>query len=284
MINKAREWVIRQLTLGHFSTRADVVRRSAVLAGKVAIAALCVNLAMEGTMAEFGLLPYKFSDSIRMIFIMSPTVAFLVGSIAYMVVGFAIYDLTRERGELERLSRTDQLSGLANRRAFLDAFEIADRNGKALLVFDIDHFKSINDRFGHVGGDTAIVAVAGVLRSVFTVNATVARIGGEEFAVLICGRSLPEAMALGEIARMRVEALRLPHNGETISLTLSCGVTTLVPEDDFTSAFSRADGALYKAKQAGRNRVLPAVAGASGPAVASASELAEKRRFRGSAG
>ncbi len=284
MITRTREWVVRQLTLGHFSTRADVVYRSAVLAVKVGIAALCVNLAMEGTMAELGLLPYKFSESVGMIFLMSPTIGFIVGFVAYLVVGFAIYDLSRERGEFERLSRTDQLSGLANRRAFLDAFEIADRNGKALLVFDIDHFKSINDRFGHVGGDTVIVAVAEVLNSVFTVHARVARIGGEEFAVLICGRSLAEAMALGEIARMRVEALRLPHNGETISLTLSCGVTTLVPDDDFTSAFSRADGALYKAKQAGRNRVLPAVAGASGPAVASASELAERRRFRGAAG
>jgi diguanylate cyclase (GGDEF)-like protein len=283
MIAKTRDWVVRQLTLGHFSTRTDVVYRSAVLAVKVGIAALCVNLAMEATMAWLGLLPYKFSEAVKMIFIMSPSVAFLVGFVAYMVVGFAIYDLSRERGEFERLSRTDQLSGLSNRRAFLDTFEIADRKEKALLVFDIDHFKAINDRFGHSAGDLVIVSVAEVLSSVFTLHARAARIGGEEFAVLLCDRSLAEAMALAEIARMRVEALRLPHEDETITLTMSCGVTTLLPEEGFTSAFSRADRALYKAKHGGRNSVVPAPVAGSAPA-AVAPEPPERRQHRGIAG
>ncbi len=279
MIGRVREWVIRQLTLGHFSTRSDVVWRAATLAAKVGILALCINLAMEATMAQFDLLPYPFSDAVKMIFIMSPTISFMIGFVAYLVVGFAIYDLSRERSEFETLSRTDQLSGLANRRSFLESFQECDRQGKALLVFDVDHFKTINDRYGHAAGDLVIIAVAGILTKVFSARARVARVGGEEFAVLVCDRGIAEAMALGEMVRLRVEALRVPYEGEDITVTISGGVTTLVMEDSFTSAFSRADRALYKAKYQGRNRILPAPPSGDEPSPAEDVEM-PRRRFR----
>lgn len=279
MIGSLREWVIRQLTLGHFSTRSDVVWRAATLAAKVGILALCIHLAMEATMAQFGLLPYPFSDSVKMIFIMSPTISFMIGFVAYLLVGFAIYDLSRERSEFELLSRTDQLSGLANRRAFLETFDECDRQGKALLVFDVDHFKTINDRYGHAAGDLVIVAVAGILAKVFSGRARVARVGGEEFAVLLCDCGLAEAMALGEVVRMRVEALRVAYEGEEITVTISGGVSTLTMEDSFTSAFSRADRALYRAKHQGRNQILPAPAVAEEPSLVDEGAL-QRRRFR----
>ena len=259
MTGKMREWIVRQLTLGHFATRKDVVRRSAILAAKISLLALGLNLGLEALMGEMGLLPYAFSDSVKMIFIMSPTISFTVGMIAYMVVGFAIYDLSRERAAYQQLSVTDQLSGLANRRAFLDAVEHCDRDNKVLLLFDVDHFKAINDTYGHPAGDAAIIAVADVLRAVFTQDAMKARIGGEEFAVLLANRSLAEGMALAELVRMRIEASKLRHLGDDITFTISGGVTELVEGDGFTCAFSRADRALYTAKKNGRNRIVPAV-------------------------
>lgn len=285
MIGKTRDWIVGQLMFGRFSTRSDVVIRAVVLAAKIALLALAVNLGIEALMGYLGLLPYPFSQSVPMIFIMSPLIAFPVGFVAYLVIGFAIYDLSRERSEFERLSMTDQLSGLANRRSFLDTFERCDREGTSLLVFDIDHFKRINDRFGHAAGDQVIVAVADVLASVFTSKARNARIGGEEFAVLLCGRSVAEAMALGEIARMRVEALRPVLGDEKRTVTMSGGLTALVPEDDFNSAFSRADTALYKAKADGRNRVAVSLKGepASLPSGVEATGV-DRRGLRGAAG
>ncbi|WP_158285786.1 GGDEF domain-containing protein [Pseudohoeflea suaedae] len=276
MIAKVRGWIVRQLTLGHFATRKDVVRRSVILAAKISLLALCLNVVLEAFMAEMGLLPYAFADALKTIFILSPTISFIIGTTAYMVVGFAIYDLSRERAAYEQMSFTDELSGLANRRAFLDAVEECDRQDKVLILFDVDHFKVINDTYGHPAGDAAIIVVADVLRAVFTRDAIKARIGGEEFAVLLANRSLAEGMALAELARMRIEALKLELPGGQINFTISGGVTDLIEGDGFTCAFSRADRALYAAKRNGRNRIVPAL-----PVADEAFDLAEDARHTG---
>ncbi len=174
--------------------------------------------------------------------------------------------LTRRNSELDELALRDVLTGLANRRAY-ERWRMATWSAAAeanapigLLVLDIDNFKLYNDAFGHQEGDGCLRDIARCL-SVQLRGTTdmVARVGGEEFAVLLPGASLDATCAVAERLRQAVEALGLPHaSGSTHRVvTISCGAGSLVacsgrtPED----LFREADRALYTAKKAGRNRV-----------------------------
>nr|WP_282452719.1 GGDEF domain-containing protein [Lysobacter sp. CAU 1642] len=156
----------------------------------------------------------------------------------------------------------DQLTGLANRRYFRaemeKAFSAARGLGEVgLVVLDVDHFKHINDRFGHPAGDRVLAAVGGVLRRHAPPPALPGRIGGEEFAVLLPGHGKERAVKVAETLREALQAQTLDEQGEPIPVTASFGVTCLEPGDAAADElYSRADGALYEAKRAGRNRVL----------------------------
>ncbi len=165
-------------------------------------------------------------------------------------------DVTVERdtmAERDREIATDTLTGIPNRRAALARSKDLRRrrNMTSVALFDIDHFKSVNDRFGHAKGDEVLCAVATTLAHQACGSDLVARWGGEEFLALV-GADLAGATALCERAREAVARLDIPGVGR---VTISVGVTTIT--DDFEAALERADAALYRAKAGGRNRVEP---------------------------
>lgn len=176
-------------------------------------------------------------------------------------------EIERLREEVRRArheATVDALTGLANRRAFdqqLAACLVApqDTVGPCLLVGDIDHFKSINDTWGHGFGDHVLRAVAEVLRTLAPEDCLVARVGGEEFALLLPAAVLSDAQALAEKIRQRIGAARIRRQGsdETVArVTLSLGVVRHQPGETAHALVERADRALYAAKAAGRDRVV----------------------------
>lgn len=169
---------------------------------------------------------------------------------------------------LSLLARTDDLTGLPNRRrydeALAAAWDQAARSGTplSLLVVDADRFKRFNDRFGHHRGDEVLRAVAGCLRRILEPEGGVCcRIGGEEFAAILPGRDAAAARAAAERVRRAVVNLQIGHAPDvggvaTVSIGLACAVPG--PEGDPDALFAAADAALYAAKAAGRNRVRAA--------------------------
>lgn len=176
-------------------------------------------------------------------------------------------ELSADIERLRQLAETDPLTGLLNRRAFLDAagrqVAYAQRYSRQLsvVVADIDHFKTVNDRHGHAAGDRVIRDVAARLKSAARDTDLVARFGGEEFVVLLMESDIAACAAYAERARALIETSPVdldPSGGGVTraSVTISMGCAVFTGEDrDVQDAIDRADGALYSAKAAGRNRV-----------------------------
>lgn len=161
----------------------------------------------------------------------------------------------------EMLAATDPLTGIANRRVLFDRsvglLNEARRGGRPLsiVVLDIDHFKSVNDSFGHAAGDAVIRAVADVV-SAHAGTGVAARLGGEEFAILLPGTSAERAAQHSETIRRAVAALEIPQcPGREISVSLGVAQADPDVEPTIHLALERADHALYRAKEAGRDRV-----------------------------
>lgn len=177
-------------------------------------------------------------------------------------IGLAVGNL-RLREELRRQALVDALTGLNNRRWFdLDwkarvARHTRGGGGFALLLIDVDHFKSVNDRFGHDAGDRVLCEIGKALRRTARDGDAVARFGGEEFAMLLSTTVPREALAAGERVRRAVGALQIPlGEGEPPAITVSIGVAVYPANGaDETEMFQRADEALYEAKHQGRNQV-----------------------------
>jgi diguanylate cyclase len=176
-------------------------------------------------------------------------------------------EVERLRGELELvqgLALCDPLTGLLNRRGFEQQQQrLCGKSaaGFTVLIIDIDHFKAINDAHGHLLGDRVIAAIANVLRSCVGERGPIARMGGEEFAVLLSHTSSAGGVELAERIRSNVQhgKIRRADTDETIgNVTVSLGVASCGENEQFESMFARADGALYQSKTAGRNRVTVA--------------------------
>lgn len=164
--------------------------------------------------------------------------------------------------EIYRLVTSDGLTGLANRRAFLDAlareFSRATRYRRplSLLMIDIDHFKDINDSFGHLAGDATLRQLGTLLRANLRRDDTIGRLGGEEFAVLLPEIDLAGARLTGDKLRRLVASKPFEYEGAQMPMSISVGVVTREHGDaDAESLMRRADDLLYAAKRAGRNRV-----------------------------
>jgi diguanylate cyclase (GGDEF)-like protein len=185
-----------------------------------------------------------------------------------MVLGFLCL-LTRYRDNVQRLSLQyeilekvaflDALTGLYNRRRIYEVMEqqleLSGRYGTpfCIALLDIDHFKRINDTFGHLKGDEILQQVATVLRSHLRNVDKLGRWGGEEFLLVLPQASLEEGIAAAERSRQTIE-VQVSVEGRAV--TLSCGVTQYLPDDEINVFLQRADDALYKAKEQGRNRVV----------------------------
>jgi diguanylate cyclase (GGDEF)-like protein len=164
--------------------------------------------------------------------------------------------------ELQKLSSTDRLTSLYNRGHWEEVLRLEHARhvrygtSAALVMFDIDHFKRVNDTYGHQCGDRVIQRVADVVRE-HTRDADIAgRYGGEEFAVLMPDTDKHGGAMFAERLRAAVEALDVMHEGESIHCTISLGVADMVrPIDDYKTLIERADQALYASKENGRNRV-----------------------------
>jgi diguanylate cyclase (GGDEF)-like protein len=163
-----------------------------------------------------------------------------------------------------RAATTDHLTGLPNRRAFLQgAVDLCSRQARkrepvTLMMFDLDHFKSINDRFGHAAGDEALKVFAQVLGTSMRASDIMGRLGGEEFAAIVPGNN-EIAAKIAERIRAGFEAAGQVIVGHTIGATVSIGAATVCnPIVDIDALINRADAALYDAKHSGRNRMCVA--------------------------
>ncbi|HEY4092972.1 MAG TPA: diguanylate cyclase [Luteibacter sp.] len=160
------------------------------------------------------------------------------------------------------LALTDPLTGLPNRLAYeqrMAALETDVREGRALAcigAFDIDHFKTINDSFGHAAGDAVLRIVGHTLASTLDGRAFVARYGGEEFAVVFAGLGTDAALVIARELCATVEGLAFHASQKRVKVTMSGGLTRFGAEELAATAFDRADRALYAAKRAGRNTCI----------------------------
>lgn len=192
-------------------------------------------------------------------------VAYAAAAAAQQQADQALHDLRQtqmqlvvQNGELERLAVTDQLTGLCNRMRLDQALgEERLRNqryasGFALLIIDVDHFKLVNDSFGHPVGDQVLIGIARTLRDSVREIDVVGRWGGEEFLVICREADLDGALVLAEKLRAAVHAHVFPGVGQK---SISIGVAMFQQGEELNTTLARADAALYRAKQEGRNRV-----------------------------
>jgi diguanylate cyclase (GGDEF)-like protein len=189
------------------------------------------------------------------------------GALEALVLSLGLADrslaLRRDRDQARRLADIDPLTGLHNRRAWSERLFALDealrREGQplSLLFLDLDHFKELNDRLGHEAGDAALRAMALAMRAELREQDEVGRYGGEEFVVALPGSDRAHALQAAERIRARLHQ-RAMHDPAGAMPTVSIGVATLEPGEDLPTLIKRADGAMYAAKAAGRNRVLQA--------------------------
>lgn len=239
-----------------------VFRASALtIVGAVVATAIAVTIA-----TVIGLLPaerwwfeLKISSGIAMI------VTALIAPIVISKFMNIAQQLRDAKAELQEQADTDYLTGLSNRRAFENDANrlIADAKQRevplSLICIDIDHFKSINDRYGHAGGDTMLRATARTIQSALARlpdgSYSFARMGGEEFSCLALDLPRNDMMALAESMRLACDALSVVHQGREIQATVSIGAAIMSHRDgDLDQLMMAADKALYKAKQEGRNK------------------------------
>lgn len=165
--------------------------------------------------------------------------------------------------ELTMLAATDPLTGAANRRSFMESAESEfGRHQRyertmSLLAIDVDHFKAINDTYGHAAGDQVLVDLAAELMQRLRSIDVLGRIGGEEFAVLLPETAIAPAKYVAERLREAVANMDVRHEDKLLKLTVSIGVVEVSPSmTSFADVMSSADAAMYRAKEAGRNRVV----------------------------
>lgn len=162
---------------------------------------------------------------------------------------------------LNELATTDALTGLWNRRVFFERLELEMERSRrykmnlSVLMLDLDHFKNVNDRYGHLAGDEMLVEVARVMELKTRRSDLVARTGGEEFMVLLPEAELSGALRTAEKLRAGVEGLSINVDGQTVRTTVSIGAAAYQSGETQKEFYARLDALLYKSKSEGRNRV-----------------------------
>ncbi|OHV24583.1 GGDEF domain-containing protein [Rhizobium sp. RMa-01] len=250
-----RNWMSLQADFGNFQYRGNVYVFALKMSFLTIILSGVIMALTIPPLRLLGLLPVTLWHAIGFGAIFSWLVGGTVSGMLSLAAGFALHELTLSRAEFEKLSRTDTLSGLLNRRAFTEALENTEGNA-SLVIFDVDRFKAINDRFGHGCGDAVITAVSAMLISAFDDMSVVARLGGEEFGVIVSGEPLEARMERIEGVRSRIASGAIAAEGHDIRITVSGGVADLAAGRSKQAVYASADRALYLAKALGRNRVV----------------------------
>ncbi|WP_158589040.1 GGDEF domain-containing protein [Alginatibacterium sediminis] len=200
---------------------------------------------------------YTIAENIQ--YILKASVTF---SVSFMVFGFYYLffnDIERQSNMLKHLSEIDELTQLANRRHFMNVLDNVSCSSKqhSLLFIDLDHFKLINDNYGHIVGDDVLIDASRVLRDFCSDGEIVARLGGEEFAILLINNPRQSAIARATSLCKSIETRQVPIKGKSevlVSYTASIGVSNLT--NDINHSLSLADDAMYLAKQQGRNQAI----------------------------
>ncbi len=160
---------------------------------------------------------------------------------------------------LEQRVNYDGMTGLLSRESFFDQLDKlrADQTASVLMIVDADHFKNINDNFGHPVGDQALMLLGKIFRKTLRHNDLVGRIGGEEFGIFLPETSAPEGQIIGEIIRHEIEnTIFEPYPNMRHVITVSIGVTDIAPHQQRSTMLGNADTALFTAKRRGRNQVV----------------------------
>ena len=214
------------------------------------IAIVCLLVTNIVNYLAFG--PLLFS---RVALVTSMIAICLSVTISYWVGGklLAISQLTRQ---LQYALHHDNLTGVSTRRHFFERAEGNVQYPATLVMVDVDHFKAINDKYGHDTGDQALIHVAQTLQAELRPCDCIARFGGEEFVALIVGATLEQGARVAQRMCATLERVPIVVAGETIQLTASFGVTLVETPADLDAAIRCADTALYEAKDGGRNQVV----------------------------
>lgn len=219
---------------------------------------LCTGVALAYNAIAFqGMSSEAFSAAMRSAVVLP----IMLGLPCFAALGLRLKELSAANQKLGVVAATDSLTGCLNRGAFTERVELflehqdpGERCGGALLVIDADHFKSINDRFGHDRGDDALVLIAQAIKAVLRETDAVGRIGGEEFAVFLPNADQRSAEMVAERIRRAISLSIFAPGGELRPLSVSIGGAAFEGDIAFHDLFHLADRRLYEAKQFGRNR------------------------------
>ncbi len=189
---------------------------------------------------------------------------YVIGYALMIVNGFGFLLLCKAADDrkMALLATIDSLTGVANRRAFFERSAGArmlasrQRHPISLMMLNLDHFKALNDRFGHAAGDRALILFAAAAQEALREPDILARLGGEEFAVTLPGTDLAGAIRAAERIRQAARSVAVAGCGDDFLLTVSIGVVLVERDEDINGALARADRALYAAKHGGRDRVI----------------------------
>jgi diguanylate cyclase (GGDEF)-like protein len=179
--------------------------------------------------------------------------------VSFPIALFFFYQMHKNfvlREELQRLVDRDRLTDVATRDFFFARLEADPTAYGVSLMVDIDHFKRINDTYGHFAGDMVIQQVAGVLNATVRNTDIVCRFGGEEFVVFLSNHTASDGYQAAERLRERIAQSTFTYEGEDITVTVSIGGSMKERIDDISAAIKEADAALYRAKRGGRNRTV----------------------------
>lgn len=221
----------------------------------ILIASLIISIGVTS------LVTAQYEQPIRMDALRTATfLPMLIVPICIGLVGCRNFKDHRHMLAVTRLAHTDEMTGLANRRLFTaeatEQIQAQDfeANGLCVLIIDLDHFKSINDRYGHSAGDDTLIHISRRMRDLLPKDALIARLGGEEFAVMMPFGSFEDLHGMAESLRQGVARSTCRSGRNLISVTISVGIGIVAADDTVSSVMSRADIALYEAKAQGRNR------------------------------
>lgn len=238
---------------------------AAVVVGMMGLLSPLMALAIFGVsyLAMFLLLPLAQTDAEMLDMARSHSFsAVLISFAASLMLWRQHVSATLLRRQLTELAQRDPLTGLLNRGAFMQraAYELVRArryaNPTGLLLLDLDHFKKVNDQYGHPAGDAVLCGFAALLREQLREADIVGRLGGEEYIVMLPSTDVAGAARVAEKILLGAQRLRIVHDGVVISVTTSVGFTVSLPTDEVATLeelYLRADQALYAAKTAGRN-------------------------------